>query len=291
MTSIFRISVLLLLAAMSQVAHARGIPPCQIWYTEFAPAHPSSSDTVNLMAHLPYSVGYAMTSNTVMLSKSEFLTPTSIAIDIVVTERPDQFQGYRLVNDRHWVDTAFAYLGPLEVGEYQVSTDVRVPDGSGGYTSLCAPDVRTLHVATESFPVALVRVVEFYNEALDHYFITQDAKEIADLDTGVHRGWSRTGESFLAYASYESDNRGRHVCRWYGLPSAGLDTHFMSALSAECYPSAATALGSGNWEREAESAFDIPLPDTSTGECPQTAVPVYRLWNARKDSNHRYRLC
>jgi len=30
------------------------------------------------------------------------------------------------------------------------------------------------------------------------------------------------------------------------------------------------------------------LPYTTTGACPAGAVPVYRLWNNRADSNHRY---
>ena len=30
------------------------------------------------------------------------------------------------------------------------------------------------------------------------------------------------------------------------------------------------------------------LPDLVTGACPAGYVPVYRLWNQRADSNHRY---
>ena len=32
----------------------------------------------------------------------------------------------------------------------------------------------------------------------------------------------------------------------------------------------------------------IALPDLATGECPAGLVQVYRLWNNRADSNHRY---
>jgi len=32
----------------------------------------------------------------------------------------------------------------------------------------------------------------------------------------------------------------------------------------------------------------IALPDLATGECPAGLVKVYRLWNARADSKHRY---
>jgi len=32
----------------------------------------------------------------------------------------------------------------------------------------------------------------------------------------------------------------------------------------------------------------VVTPDLETGQCPQSMVPVYRLWNNRADSNHRY---
>ena len=36
------------------------------------------------------------------------------------------------------------------------------------------------------------------------------------------------------------------------------------------------------------SAFFIALPNLATGACPIATVPVFRLWNQRIDSNHRY---
>ena len=39
---------------------------------------------------------------------------------------------------------------------------------------------------------------------------------------------------------------------------------------------------------ESSSAFYIALPDLNTGACPAGSVPVYRLWNNRADTNHRY---
>ena len=39
----------------------------------------------------------------------------------------------------------------------------------------------------------LVPVVEFYNADLDHYFITANPAEAAALDSGVLKGWTRTG--------------------------------------------------------------------------------------------------
>ena len=37
-----------------------------------------------------------------------------------------------------------------------------------------------------------------------------------------------------------------------------------------------------------DAAFHIALPDTTSGVCATGEVPVYRLWNGRADSNHRY---
>jgi len=34
--------------------------------------------------------------------------------------------------------------------------------------------------------------------------------------------------------------------------------------------------------------FVVALPDTATGACPAGTVPVHRVFNARRDANHRY---
>lgn len=130
------------------------------------------------------------------------------------------------------------------------------------------------------------RVVEFYNQALDHYFATQDAAEIAELGAGVHPGWAPTGESFLAYRPLQSSGRAAPVCRFYGLPGAGLDSHFYSASAAEC--DAVAQRFAAAWQLESRDAFEALLPDPVTGACPSELQPVYRLWNNRADSDHRY---
>ncbi|MFO1302821.1 MAG: hypothetical protein U1F54_03765 [Burkholderiales bacterium] len=136
-------------------------------------------------------------------------------------------------------------------------------------------------------PPTVVSVVEFYNAALDHYFITANAKEIADLDGGVHKGWARTGKSFTAWGVGSSGNSGRRpVCRAYGNPAAGLDSHFYSASPQECV--ATVTRFNGAWLLEAAEVFEMELPDTKTGACTSGGAPIYRVWNNRSDSNHRY---
>lgn len=125
-------------------------------------------------------------------------------------------------------------------------------------------------------------VVEFYNAAQDHYFVTSSAQEIADLDAGVHGGWRRTGLSFNAY---DTDRAAANaVCRFYLPPSFG-DSHFYSASAQEC---ADTVDRFPGFVLESANVFRIGLPDAISGACLYGTMPVYRLWNARADTNHRY---
>ena len=144
--------------------------------------------------------------------------------------------------------------------------------------------------------VAVVQVDEFYNASLRHYFITADAAERQTLDAGVPPGWTRTGESFKAYAiGSNTSGSVNPVCRFYGPPEfcyyynygceRGPDSHFFSADAGECR----TVFRSfGIWQLERDNAFQINLPDNASGACPVGTTPVYRLWNQRVDSNHRY---
>ena len=64
------------------------------------------------------------------------------------------------------------------------------------------------------------------------------------------------------------------------------DSHFYSANPGECF---ATLAGfRGSWLLEASEVFEMDVPDTATGACPAGGVPIYRVWNNRPDSNHRY---
>ncbi|MFO1284623.1 MAG: hypothetical protein U1F51_19550 [Burkholderiales bacterium] len=137
-------------------------------------------------------------------------------------------------------------------------------------------------------PVSLLaQAVEFYHAGLDHYFLTSDANEILVLDTGVLPGWVRTGQAFTAFAP-GSPNAApvRPVCRYYGLPSAGLASHFYSADPAECLR--VRILFPDAWQIEAGNVFQILLPDRTSGACPIGTQPVFRVFNNRADANHRY---
>jgi hypothetical protein len=131
-----------------------------------------------------------------------------------------------------------------------------------------------------------LQAIEYYDATLDHYFVTSFADEITKLDAGVFAGWKRTGQQFAVIDPATPLAGASPVCRFYGVPSAGLDSHFYSASPAECR--SVLQRFPGIWVEETSSAFGIYLPDAATGTCPSGSVPVYRAWNGRVDSNHRF---
>jgi Galactose oxidase, central domain/Kelch motif len=138
-------------------------------------------------------------------------------------------------------------------------------------------------------------VVEYYHQALDHYFMTVSQPEIDALDSGRIGGWRRTGVTIPTWITRDIVNSLvdgpftpppglAGVCRYYIPPAQG-DSHFFSASGTECaiVPTAFPA-----FVLETASAFFATLPDPVSGVCRNGQVPVYRVWNGRLDSNHRY---
>jgi len=131
-------------------------------------------------------------------------------------------------------------------------------------------------------PPKIIGAIEFYHAGMDHYFVATSSQELSDLDLGVHPGWTRTG---LAFGVWDSSAAGTSpVCRFYIPPGFG-DSHFFSASTTECSQTSSKF----PWLiEESIRAFYVALPDTTTGACANNGLPVYRLWNGRADSNHRY---
>lgn len=122
--------------------------------------------------------------------------------------------------------------------------------------------------------------VEYYNAALDHYFVTHVADEIGKLDAGTIRGWMRTGESFRVYTAAGAGTS--PVCRFYIPPAKG-DSHFYGRGKAECD---ATASANPTFVNEDPQFFHVTLP--VAGACPAGLQPVYRVYSNRPDANHHY---
>lgn len=129
--------------------------------------------------------------------------------------------------------------------------------------------------------------IEFYHRGFDHYFVTSVIDEIALLDAGTLTGWSRTGRGFAVNPAASLSPV--PVCRFYIPPQHG-DSHFFSASTAEC-AAIRDKIGVdpsySGYVEETPNAFQLLAADPITGACSQ-GVPVFRLWNQRADSNHRY---
>jgi len=124
-------------------------------------------------------------------------------------------------------------------------------------------------------------IVEYYAPSLDHYFMTGFPDEQAMLDAGTPvAGWNRTGYSFPAYSA--TGDGLSTVCRFFGTPGLGVNSHFYTAFDSEC----AAVKAEPAWTFEA-NAFNIAA---NVSQCPASTRPVYRLYNNGMGGgpNHRY---
>jgi len=150
------------------------------------------------------------------------------------------------------------------------------------YGAAGSPATVTLAGTGNTTAPGIADVVEFYHAAFDHYFISSLAADIDALDTGKFQGWARTGRTFKAYSTMQAGSS--PVCRFYIPPAAG-DSHFFSASPIEC--GEVLAKFPAFFYESAAAMYEF-LPDAASGACPQNTLPVYRVWNRRSDTNHRY---
>ena len=141
-------------------------------------------------------------------------------------------------------------------------------------------------LALSSAAVPAAELVEYYHAELDHYFVTRFPSEIEALDSGKYAGWARTGLTIPAFDSATGAGaKSIPVCRFYGNPKRGLDSHFY-ATQPEC--GIVQQKWPEDWLLETEEAFRINTLDPTTGQCAAGTKAVYRLYNKRSDINHRY---
>lgn len=179
-------------------------------------------------------------------------------------------------------------VGSLGPGVYELAYRVHNIDAQGTITVCDGLNVypRIVNVRAVDGTIERRTAVEYYHAGLDHFFVAADPAEIADLDSGVHPGWMRTGGTFAVFSPGKSGGSGVPVCRFYGLPSAGLDSHFYTANAAEC--AEIPAKYKGAWQLETANAFEVWLPDATAPFCDMGTSAIFRLWNRRVDSNHRF---
>jgi hypothetical protein len=210
------------------------------------------------------------------------LGPAALTLSAIVLNGPEvyDFLGF---NNTCGVGTAIAagdschmalYFRPQAAGTRRANLVIDSPQ-------LASLAVMQISGVATTITTPTVDVIEFYNAAMDHYFMSSLAPDIDALDSGHFAGWIRTGHSFKAYP--QPATGASPVCRFY-MP-APQDSHFYSASPAEC---SAVAAKYPTFVLEAPDVFHISLPDTATGACPSATVPVFRLYNHRADANHRY---
>jgi hypothetical protein len=137
--------------------------------------------------------------------------------------------------------------------------------------------------------------VEFYNQKLNHYFVTASAAEARGIDAGAAgAGWSRTGRSFPAWTRQaDAPADAQPVCRFY---SAGANSHFYTASAGECASLRAqealernAGRGVRGWAFEGV-AFYVQGPQS--GSCAGGTTPLARAYNNGftngEGSNHRF---
>ena len=134
---------------------------------------------------------------------------------------------------------------------------------------------------------AAAELVEYYHEGLDHYFVTHYAVEIQALDSQRRaQGLGADRPDDPDYDSTTGAGAGSiSVCRFYGNPARGLDSHLYSASKAEC--DVVRQKWPDEWLIETEEAFRAHTLE-ATGQCPAGTKAVFRLFNKGADINHRY---
>jgi len=214
----------------------------------------------------------------------------------MAAEAVDQFQSSRylveLIGGKHelrpedvgdlftWTLTFLdAYVpNPLDPGA--MARFIKMDGVVGGRDDDLVLDV---HVPT-SFMLGDVPVEEFFNPDLGHYFMAAGPSEIQGLLQGVAGNWLPTNQAFKGWLA-DPPPQAVPVCRFYGRPAGGPNSHFFTAEPSECD----LVKASGGWYYEG-IGFQI-TPVDANGHCPPGYLQVNRAYNngfASNDSNHRY---
>jgi mono/diheme cytochrome c family protein len=143
---------------------------------------------------------------------------------------------------------------------------------------------------------ATTTMVEYYFAALDYYFITSRAGDIALLDTLA--AWRRTGQSFKVYTAQQSGTAG--INRYYFDQVAvnnSRGSHFYTLVQSE--KDALASLNQTNAQtprlpyNEGTDSFAFPpLVEGVGGSCAAGQVPVFRIFRGQTrfpdNPNHRF---
>ena len=245
------------------------------------------------LAFVPSSVGFAPqavdTQSPPLVVELRNLGPSPLTLSALVINGPDAYD-FDSVSDQCQVGAVIAagascrmslFFVPQAAGLRRANLVIDSPQ----LAALAILQVSGIGIAKAP---ATVDVIEFYHAGMDHYFVSSLAADIGALDSGHFPGWTRTGHAFKAYPGSAAGTSA--VCRFYIPPQHG-DSHFLSADPDECAAvrgKTATDPNYSGYVDESSAVFYIGTPDRASGVCAAGTRPVYRLWNGRDDSNHRY---
>ncbi len=130
-----------------------------------------------------------------------------------------------------------------------------------------------------------VTVVEYYNKALDAYFVTGRTSEQSVLD-GI-ADFQRTGMTFQAIATASATSAQTKICRFYiSSTSPFTSSHFYGRQGIECELIRDQNLAGFAWED-----YDFAVQQSGGSSCPAGTATIYRGFRAAaggKTPNHRY---
>ncbi len=130
-----------------------------------------------------------------------------------------------------------------------------------------------------------VTVVEYYNKAIDAYFVTGRIAEQTVLDSAAD--FQRTGMSFQAIAAESSASTSIRICRFYVyVASPYTSSHFYGREDTDCELLLSKNPPGFNWE-----GYNFATQQPLGGVCPDGTVGIYRGFRQGsngKTSNHRY---
>ena len=146
----------------------------------------------------------------------------------------------------------------------------------------------TLWLTSAAAAAQSVTVVEYYNRALDAYFMTGRSVEQTLLD-GLPADFSRTGMEFSATAATSATALQVRICRFYvNTVTPFTNSHFYGREGTDCEALRALNLAGFSFE---DFDFAVAQP-TAANTCAASApVPVYRSFRpgtSTRTSNHRY---
>ena len=163
------------------------------------------------------------------------------------------------------------------------------PTRSFRAAALCLLTLLNFGVAT----AATVTVVEFYNTALDAYFITGRSSEQTLLDGNA--SFRRTGMSFSATSIDAASSNQSQVCRFYVSASSPLvSSHFYGSQASINQTYDCEWLRTNMPIGFSPEGYDFAVAAPTNGTCVTGTYPVYRGFRALstpnngKTSNHRY---